>query len=231
LTIADFNGDGPADLAASAPGYDADPDASVTSSGAVYVYAGSAGPLHSDQPAIFSQLTSGVISEPERNDSFGAALVAGDFNGDPAADLVVGVPGESVGPTVGGAVNVLVGSPQVSPAPAVSSSPKTHPASAAPSKRETASPLHSQDRDRSIPASAVAERSDPAGAPPRGTNRHQPSPTLQEPGRRPDGPAVVTPRALDAISMVVGEPVELGRRTTTCRWRDMARSGGRDGGG
>ena len=50
---------------------------------------------------------------PEEDDLFGAALTAGDFNGDGYADLAIGVPGEDIvnnSEDDGGAVNVIYGS-------------------------------------------------------------------------------------------------------------------------
>ena len=58
----------------------------------------------------FTQDSAGVGSNVERGDFFGKALVAGDFNNDAYADLVVGAPGESTDSFAVGAVNVLYGS-------------------------------------------------------------------------------------------------------------------------
>src|SRR5439155_10365720 len=60
---------------------------------------------------LWTQDATDVENSAEPDDNFGAALSAGDFNGDGFLDLAIGVPGESVG-TIGtaGAVSVLYGS-------------------------------------------------------------------------------------------------------------------------
>jgi len=104
LAAGDFNHDGFADLAASAP------DESVGSlggAGAVSVLYGSATGLTSSGGQLFTQ----VGSTPEEGDGFGVGLATGDFNHDGFADLAAGAPWEDVG-SVGdaGAVSVLYGS-------------------------------------------------------------------------------------------------------------------------
>jgi FG-GAP repeat len=59
------------------------------------------------QPAVDPE-QSGIVGLAEPGDLFGFALAAGDFNGDGAADLAVGVYGED---DFAGAVNVLYGRP------------------------------------------------------------------------------------------------------------------------
>jgi hypothetical protein len=62
--------------------------------GAVTVWRGGAsGPSGS---TTFTQATAGVSGTPEADDDFGAAVSAGDTNGDGYADLAVGVPLEDV---------------------------------------------------------------------------------------------------------------------------------------
>jgi hypothetical protein len=59
----------------------------------------------------YSQNTDGVPGGKESVDWFGAAVAAGDVNGDGYADVAVGVPGEELGYSDGaGMVNVLYGS-------------------------------------------------------------------------------------------------------------------------
>jgi uncharacterized protein (TIGR03437 family) len=85
LAIGDFNGDGKADLAIGAPRAD---DLNRTDAGAVYVIFG---PLHSgsfEAMAIIRWLAVGAHA----GDQFGAALAAGDINGDQKVDLVIGAP-------------------------------------------------------------------------------------------------------------------------------------------
>ena len=77
----DFNGDGYDDLAVGAPGDEAD----AAAAGAVYLFRGTY-----DGLTPWRRLTS---TDREAGDDFGAALVAGDLDGDGRAELVVGAPG------------------------------------------------------------------------------------------------------------------------------------------
>jgi hypothetical protein len=104
LAVGDFNHDGFADLAASAPMEDV---GSVADAGAVSVLYGSATGLTSTGGQLFAQ----VGGTPEEGDAFGWALAAGDFNHDGAADLAAGAQWEAVGSVEeAGAVSVLYGS-------------------------------------------------------------------------------------------------------------------------
>src|SRR5262245_20147714 len=89
---ADFNGDGFEDLAIGAPRNKINGDEIA---GAVHVLYGTAAGLsvvgdqqwYQDRPDIITE-----FSEPY--DDFGAALAAGDFNGDGFSDLAIGAPAE-----------------------------------------------------------------------------------------------------------------------------------------
>jgi FG-GAP repeat len=107
---ADFNADGNADLAVGAPGEDV---GSVSNAGAVNVIYGTLGSgLGSTGNQLWHQDMDAIADSAEESDAFGASLAAGDFDGDGADDLAVGVLNESVG-TVSdaGAVNVIYGTP------------------------------------------------------------------------------------------------------------------------
>ena len=104
----DFNGDGYRDVAVSAP------LAAVggkSNAGQIAVMYGSAEGLKTAGRTLISQNSTGVPGSAEKNDYFGEATAAGDFNGDGYADLAVGAPGEDVGSdTDGGAVTIVWGS-------------------------------------------------------------------------------------------------------------------------
>ncbi|MDQ1512275.1 MAG: hypothetical protein QOC59_117 [Microbacteriaceae bacterium] len=105
----DFNGDGFADLAVGAPG---ERVGGLAAAGGVTVLYGSSHGLRSSGSRFFSQSTPGVPGDPDRNAQFGAALVAGDFNGDHRDDLAVGAPRDDIGADDNdqGSVTVLLGS-------------------------------------------------------------------------------------------------------------------------
>jgi disulfide bond formation protein DsbB len=111
--LGDFNGDGVADLAVGVPGEDL---GTIDGAGAVSVIYGSATGLTATGNQLWTQDSPDVLNSAEAGDQFGAALAAGDFNGDGFSDLAVGVPGEDLAiegaGTVAdvGAVNVLFGS-------------------------------------------------------------------------------------------------------------------------
>jgi hypothetical protein len=104
LAAGDFNHDGFADLAASAPFEDV---GGAVSAGVVSVLSGSAGGLARTGGQLFTQ----VGGAAEAFDLFGWSLAAGNFNNDAFTDLAVGAPSEAVGNAdSAGAVSVLPGS-------------------------------------------------------------------------------------------------------------------------
>jgi hypothetical protein len=104
LTVGNFNGDGFADLAISAPFEDHE---GQSNAGVVHFLYGTAGGLTGVDSDELTQDDSSPVEVPEVNDLFGAALVAGDFNDDGFDDIAIGVPLENVG-AVGNAGAVIV---------------------------------------------------------------------------------------------------------------------------
>jgi hypothetical protein len=108
LTEGDFNGEGFCDLAVGIPHRST---GAVPDAGQVVIMYGSGNGISGIGSQEFSQNTALVLDASEAGDLFGAALAAGDFNGDDFVDLAIGVPAESIGAaTHCGAVAVLFGS-------------------------------------------------------------------------------------------------------------------------
>jgi hypothetical protein len=114
LAIGDFDADGYGDLAVGVPqerlattdpsGYAGD------YVGGVNVLYGSSAGLTANGSQLWHQDAPGVPGSNELYDTFGAALAAGDFDGDGADDLAIGNPVDRVRGVRAGAVTVLRGS-------------------------------------------------------------------------------------------------------------------------
>jgi len=108
LAIGDFNGDWYYDLAVGVPG-----EPPSTNPGGVAVLYGVRGGLSSTGSQWFEQggAADGLIGTGAAGDRLGAALAAGDINGDGYDDLVIGVPYKDVGTTTdSGGMIVVYGS-------------------------------------------------------------------------------------------------------------------------
>ncbi len=107
IASGDFDGNGHDDLVVGAPGAT---QGNQPRAGAVTVYCGSQ--LGLSTPLTLVQGRDGVPGGGERDDQFGFALTAGDWNDDGLSDLAIGAPTENKGDTVSaGAVTVLYGAP------------------------------------------------------------------------------------------------------------------------
>jgi len=106
LSGGDLDGDGYDDLAIGAP---ADRAGGVPG-GSVTVLYGAATGLSATRAQQWSQASAGIAGAPADGDRFGAALVAGDLDGDGDDDLAIGVPGDAVNAHPrAGTVHVLAG--------------------------------------------------------------------------------------------------------------------------
>ncbi len=94
LETGDFNGDNRADLAIGIP---REGVAGKSKAGAVAVLLGSGGGLTAVGNTIWSEATTGILGDIKRNDRFGFALTAGDFDADGRDDLAIGIPYQEIG--------------------------------------------------------------------------------------------------------------------------------------
>ncbi|MDX3278367.1 FG-GAP repeat protein [Streptomyces scabiei] len=100
LAVADFDRDGTDDLAVGPVQPNSESDTTHCQDrlgGAVLLFKGSKSTAFGTENECFTQSSPDVGGNAEEGDDFGAALAAGDLNGDDLPELVVGVPGEDVG--------------------------------------------------------------------------------------------------------------------------------------
>ncbi|MEO3828877.1 hypothetical protein [Actinomadura sp. B10D3] len=106
----DFNGDRCGDIVVG------DPDAAVggvQGAGRITVLYGAEGGPGAGEKAVLAQGGPGVGESPESGDGFGAVIRTMDVDSDDRADLVVGLPSESVGDAGdAGIIQVIFGSPE-----------------------------------------------------------------------------------------------------------------------
>jgi hypothetical protein len=107
LAVTDTNGDGFGEVHVGSPSSQINNDIS----GAVLSFPGRATGLSTKGMRVLSLDTPGVVGTADSDDGFGASLAAGDVTGDGRGDLLVGIPGETVGKAKeSGAVLLLRGS-------------------------------------------------------------------------------------------------------------------------
>jgi hypothetical protein len=106
LTAGDFNGDGFHDLAAGSPNRQV---GTAQLAGGVHVLYGSAAGPTVTGAQLWTENSSNVPSDALQAEFFGAAVTAGDFNGDQVDDLAIGVRSE-VSSAAGGGVVIIHGS-------------------------------------------------------------------------------------------------------------------------
>jgi len=107
LAVGDFDGNGRDDLAIGVP---AESIGKLWAAGAVNVIYGTPVGLKAKGNQLWSQDSLGLEDEAETGDRFGSALAAGDFDGNGADDLAIGIPFESFASFIyAGMVQVLYG--------------------------------------------------------------------------------------------------------------------------
>jgi hypothetical protein len=108
LAAGNFGNGSAADLAVGSR----DDDTAGSNNGTVSIFYGHTGGIDAIPSAVFAQSDADIPGDPNDQENFGAALAAGNVGKSSHADLVIGVPNDSVETTIyAGSVNVLYGSP------------------------------------------------------------------------------------------------------------------------
>ena len=110
VATGDFNGDQIADGVIGAPGRDVD---GLVDAGGVYLMEGDfSGIKDIEAKQLWTQNSDGLVGSSAGGDTFGGAVVAGDFNNDGYDDLAIGIPLKDLsGKSDAGAVQILYGTP------------------------------------------------------------------------------------------------------------------------
>jgi hypothetical protein len=109
LAIGNVGGDAYSDVIAGAPN---DEDGGQEGAGSVIVLGGAAAGIDKARVQVVGQSTVNVVGDPLANDAFGTVVDAGDVTKDGLADVLVGVPGKTIGTLAfAGSAVLLRGSP------------------------------------------------------------------------------------------------------------------------